>query len=52
VDDFSIIPAADELHHALLLGVALVLSAAIGLERQWSGHASGPQASLTRENRG
>jgi putative Mg2+ transporter-C (MgtC) family protein len=41
VDDFSIIPAADELHHALLLGVALVLSAAIGLERQLRAKSAG-----------
>jgi putative Mg2+ transporter-C (MgtC) family protein len=41
VDDFSIIPAADELHHALLLGVALVLSASIGLERQLRAKSAG-----------
>jgi putative Mg2+ transporter-C (MgtC) family protein len=41
VDDFSIMPVADELHHALLLGVALVLSCAIGLERQLRAKSAG-----------
>jgi uncharacterized membrane protein (DUF4010 family) len=33
-----------DLNSGLELGVAILGGAAIGLERQWSGHASGPQA--------
>jgi putative Mg2+ transporter-C (MgtC) family protein len=41
VNDFSIIPVTEELDHAMLLGVALVLSSAIGLERQLRAKSAG-----------
>lgn len=39
--EFAIIPASQELQHAILLGAALVLSAAIGLERQLRAKSAG-----------
>jgi putative Mg2+ transporter-C (MgtC) family protein len=40
-NEFSIIPVGEELQHAALLGAALVLSCAIGLERQLRAKSAG-----------
>lgn len=37
-------PPAGALHAALRLAVAALLGLAVGIERQWSGHATGPAA--------
>lgn len=39
-----ILPPSDGLAAALRLAVAALLGLAVGIERQWSGHASGPAA--------
>jgi uncharacterized membrane protein (DUF4010 family) len=45
VNDFAIlVPPADGLVAGIRLGVAALLGLAVGIERQWSGHATGPAA--------
>lgn len=45
MNDFAIlVPPADGLVAGIRLGVAALLGLAVGIERQWSGHASGPTA--------
>ena len=44
MQDALILPPPDGLAAALRLAVAALLGLAVGIERQWSGHASGPAA--------
>jgi uncharacterized membrane protein (DUF4010 family) len=44
MQDALILPPPDGLAAALRLAVAALLGLAIGIERQWSGHATGPEA--------
>lgn len=39
-----ILPPEDGLQTALRLGIAALIGLAVGIEREWSGHASGPKA--------
>jgi uncharacterized membrane protein (DUF4010 family) len=44
MQDALIVPPPDGLAAALRLAVAALLGLAVGIERQWSGHATGPAA--------